>query len=81
MVSFVLLIFAEDKCQNTYRFYPWSHKYQGICYKNSLEETLFKKLNLSIHNAHSEVLYEWLNQLESLKGKKHSLVHFDARKN
>eukprot|EP01080_Neovahlkampfia_damariscottae_P011010 gene11010-3716_t len=77
-LCFFLLVYSKDICINSETYYPFDDKLRPKCFKDSLEEKLFKTLKLSVHNAHSEVLFEWLNNLELLKGQKHSLVHFDS---
>jgi hypothetical protein len=80
-VSFLAsLVISKEICINQEIPYARYSTKIGKCYKNSFEESLFKQLpSLSTNDAHSEVLFEWMDNLESLRGQKNTLVHIDSR--
>jgi hypothetical protein len=80
-VSFLaILAVSKEVCINQEIPFAIFSKTIGKCFKNSFEETLFKQLpSLSTNDAHSEVLFEWLDNLKSLKDQKNTLVHIDSR--
>jgi hypothetical protein len=49
------------------------------CIRNSIEESLAKRLNLSILDGHDNALYTWLDNGIHQSGTKFTLIHFDSR--